>query len=115
MKRRKILVCDDEPYILESVGHVVRSEGFALIASDTGEEVLRLAQRESPDLIILDVSMPFKDGNTVCRELKSTARTKDIYVIVLTALGQECDMHESYLSGADEFITKPFSPRQLRK
>jgi two-component system alkaline phosphatase synthesis response regulator PhoP len=115
MKPRKILICDDEPYILESVGHVAQTEGFTVITSENGGDVFPLARRESPDLIILDVSMPIKDGNTVCRELKSSAATKGIYVIILTALGQECDMHESYLSGADEFINKPFSPRQLRK
>jgi DNA-binding response OmpR family regulator len=114
MKAKKILVCDDEPYILESVGHVAHTEGFEVITSDNGEEVLQIAHRELPDLIILDISMPRKDGNTVCRELKSAADTKKIYVIVLTALGRECDMHESYLSGADEYLTKPFSPRHLR-
>ncbi len=115
MSRKTILICDDEPYILESVGHVAKTEGFRVLTSENGEEALRLARSECPDLIILDLSMPIKDGNSVCRELKSCQRTKAIYVIVLTALGQESDMQESYLSGADEFLTKPFSPRYLRK
>jgi two-component system, OmpR family, alkaline phosphatase synthesis response regulator PhoP len=112
---KKVLVCDDEPYILESVGHVVREEGYGVLTTDNGEEALRLARVELPAMIILDISMPKKDGNAVCRELKSSAATRGIYVIVLTARGQECDMRESYNCGADEYMTKPFSPRSLRK
>jgi len=112
---KKVLVCDDEPYILESVGHVVREEGYGVLTTDNGNDVLRLARAELPDLMILDISMPQKDGNQVCRELKSGAATRGIYIIVLTAKGQERDMLESYLCGADEFMTKPFSPRSLRK
>jgi len=112
---KKVLVCDDEPYILESVGHVVREEGYDVLTTDNGEEALRLARLESPDVIILDISMPQKDGNAVCRELKSSAATRGVYIIVLTARGQEGDMRESYQCGADEYMTKPFSPRSLRK
>lgn len=112
---KKVLVCDDEPYILESVGHVVREEGYGVLMADNGEDALRLARAEAPDMMLLDISMPKKDGHVVCHELKSDPATRGIYIIVLTARGQERDMQESYLRGADEFMTKPFSPRSLRK
>jgi two-component system, OmpR family, alkaline phosphatase synthesis response regulator PhoP len=112
---KTVLVCDDEPYILESVSHVVRQEGYDVLVADNGEDALRLARSQSPDVMILDISMPNKDGHLVCKELKAGAATRGIYVIVLTARGQERDMQESYHYGADEFMTKPFSPRHLRK
>jgi two-component system alkaline phosphatase synthesis response regulator PhoP len=113
--RKTVLVCDDEPYILESVSYVVREEGYDVLVAGTGEEALRLARSSSPALMVLDISMPQKNGNTVCQELKGSAATQGIYIIVLTARGQERDMQESCRCGADEFITKPFSPRKLRK
>jgi DNA-binding response OmpR family regulator len=112
---KTVLVCDDEPYILESVGYVVREEGYNVLMADNGEDALRLAQSESPDAMILDISMPTKDGTLICRELKAGPSTRGIYIIVLTAKGQERDMQESFRAGADEFITKPFSPRHLRR
>jgi DNA-binding response OmpR family regulator len=110
-----VLVCDDEPYILEAVGYVVRQEGYTVLTTDNGADVLRLAEAQLPEMIILDLSMPQKDGNAVCRELKGNPATKGIYIIVLTARGQDCDMRESYSCGADEYVTKPFSPRGLRE
>jgi two-component system, OmpR family, alkaline phosphatase synthesis response regulator PhoP len=112
---KKVLVCDDEPYILESVSYVTRQEGYSVLTAEDGETALQLARAELPSLIILDISMPKKDGNAVCRELKFDPATRDVYIIVLTAKGQERDMQESYKCGADEYMTKPFSPRNLRK
>jgi DNA-binding response OmpR family regulator len=112
---KKVLVCDDEPYILESVGYVAREEGYCVLMADNSDDALRLARSESPDVMILDISMPKTDGNVVCKELKAAEKTRGIYIIVLTAKGQESDMLESYRCGADEFMTKPFSPRGLRK
>lgn len=112
---KTVLVCDDEPYILEAVSYVAREEGYGVLMADNGEDALRLARSASPALIVLDISMPRKDGNLVCKELKASAATQGIYLIVLTAKGQERDMQESRRCGADEFMTKPFSPRNLRK
>jgi two-component system alkaline phosphatase synthesis response regulator PhoP len=112
---KRVLVCDDEPYILQVVGHVVREEGYVVFTAENGEEALRIARTELPDLMILDISMPKKDGNAVCRELKSDPATRGIHIIVLTAKGQERDMVETLECGADEYMTKPFSPRGLRK
>ena len=112
---KKVLVCDDELYILESVTYVVRQEGYTVLSASDGEEALRLARAELPALMLLDIMMPKRNGFEVCAELKSDPATRGIYVILLTAMGQERDMDEGYQSGADEYMTKPFSPRSLRK
>jgi len=112
---KTVLVCDDEPYILESVGFVAREEGYGVLMAENGDDALQLARSQHPDVMIVDISMPRKDGYVVCRELKAGEATRGIYIIILTAKGQERDMRESYCCGADEFMTKPFSPRHLRK
>ena len=112
---KQVLVCDDELYILESVSYVVKEEGYEVLTAEDGEEALRLARSTRPDLILLDIMMPGKDGFAVCRELKSDPATRETYIILLTAMGQERDMEQGYQCGADEYMTKPFSPRGLRK
>ena len=112
---KKVLVCDDELYILESVTYVAREEGFAVFAAEDGEEAIDKARAERPDLMLLDILMPKKTGFEVCRTLKQDPVTKGIYIILLTSLGQERDVEEAYQSGADEYMTKPFSPRNLRR
>jgi len=115
MMPKKVLVCDDELYILESVSYVVRGEGFQVITAEDGEQGLALAELERPDLILLDVMMPGKNGFQICQQLKQNPATCGAYLILLTAMGQERDAEEGYRSGADEYMTKPFSPRNLRK
>jgi two-component system alkaline phosphatase synthesis response regulator PhoP len=111
---KKVLICDDEVYILEAVQYVVHRAGFASVLAQNGEEALALARKESPDLIIIDVSMPKQDGYEVCKLLKSNSKTRNIYVIVLTG-GYYNDDSKSMESGVDEFITKPFSPNKLQE
>lgn len=110
---KKVLICDDEPHIIESLAYVVRREGYEAITAEDGEEGLKKANEMSPDLIILDIMMPKRTGFEVCEQLKKGERTKDIYVIILTARGEEADEVKGERAGADEFITKPFSPRRL--
>ena len=112
---KKVLICDDELYILESVSYVVREEGYNVTTAEDGEEALRLVRAEAPDLVLLDIMMPKKNGFEVCREIKADPATRGIYVILLTAMGQERDVVEGYQSGADDYLAKPFSPRLLRK
>ncbi len=112
---KKVLICDDELYILEAVQYVVRQAGFVPLLAQNGEEALALAQKEDPDLIILDIMMPKRDGFEVCKLLKSNPRTKNIYIIILTARGNEADSLKSKRIGVDKFITKPFSPRKLQQ
>ena len=112
---KTVLVCDDERYILESVAYVVRQEGFQVLTAEDGEHALRLARAERPDLLLLDVNLPHRSGFEVCRALKSDPSTQAISIILLTCLGRESDMDDAYQSGADDFLTKPFSPRPLRR
>lgn len=112
---KKILVCDDEPYILLALTDAVETEGYDCITATDGEEALQLAKEEKPDLILLDIMMPGKDGYEVCQELKQDEETKGIPVIMLTAKSQEVDKKRGQEAGADDYITKPFRPSILRK
>ncbi|NNF08279.1 MAG: response regulator [Candidatus Eisenbacteria bacterium] len=112
---KRVLICDDEPYILESVSYVVRKAGYEVLTAEDGEEGLQVAQQEIPDLIFLDIMMPKLSGYEVCRRLKQDFATRDIYIVMLTARGQQEDEQRALELGADEFMTKPFSPRKMRE
>jgi len=109
----KILVVDDEVYILHILDFSLGAEGFDVITATDGEEALAKAQREKPDLIVMDVMMPRLDGYETCRRLKNDPGTRDIPVLLLTARGREEDRQQGMDSGADDYITKPFSPNKL--
>ncbi|MCK4794744.1 MAG: response regulator [Desulfobacteraceae bacterium] len=111
---KTVLICDDEPYILESVKHVVQKEGYRVVTAEDGNRSLELARKEKPDLIILDVMMPGITGYEVCKILKDNEETKDIFIVLLTARGQEVDRVMGLEAGVNEYISKPFSPRKLR-
>jgi len=113
MPNKKILIADDEPYILRSLSFVLKKEGFDIETACNGEEALEKAQQFNPKILFLDVMMPKKDGYEVCNKLKSNPETKDIYIIMLTAKGQIIDKEKGLTTGADEYITKPFSPREI--
>jgi len=112
---KKVLICDDEAYILEAVQYVVRRSGFEPLLAQNGEEALTITRKEKPDMIILDIIMPKINGFDVCRQLKSDPVTRKIYIAMLTARGYESDSLTSQQCGADEFITKPFSPQKLQQ
>lgn len=112
-KNNLILVVDDEADIRELVEYNLRKKGFDTIGSATGEEALELAREEHPSLIILDLMLPGIDGLDVCRILKNDARTEDICIIMLTAKGEEADIVRGLEIGADDYVTKPFSPSIL--
>jgi DNA-binding response OmpR family regulator len=111
---KRVLVCDDEPYIVESVSYVVRKAGFEVVTAEDGEEALEAARTAHPDLIFLDIMMPKMSGYEVCRRLKEDPATRGAYIVMLTARGQEEDEKKALEMGADEFMTKPFSPRKMR-
>ena len=111
---KRVLICDDEPYIVESVSYVVRKAGFDVVTAEDGEQALEAALREKPDLVFLDIMMPGISGDEVCRRLKADPSTRATHVVILTARGQEEDERRAMEMGADEFMTKPFSPRKLR-
>jgi two-component system phosphate regulon response regulator PhoB len=111
----KVLIVDDELYILESVSYVVKNAGFTPITAEDGETALLLAFSERPRLIILDVMLPHMTGLQVCQQLRRNPDTRNIPVIMLSARGQETDEIQGMKSGADEYMTKPFSPRRLKQ
>jgi len=113
MAKGKILVVDDEKNIVESVKYNLDKEGFRTIVAYDGTQALEVARREFPDLILLDWMLPEMDGLEVCRALKQADKTKHIPIIMLTVKADETDKVLGLEMGADDYVTKPFSPREL--
>jgi two-component system alkaline phosphatase synthesis response regulator PhoP len=113
MAKGKILVVDDEEDILELLRFNLSREGCQVFCASSGEEALRLVQSEIPDLIVLDLMLPGIDGLEVTRWLKSDPNTKHLPIVMLTAKGEEADIVTGLELGADDYVTKPFSPRIL--
>ncbi len=111
MSRERILVVDDEEDILELVRYNLSKEGYEVVCTTSGEQALAEARSSVPDLIVLDLMLPGVDGLDVCRLLKSDPRTARIPVVMLTAKTEESDVVAGLELGADDYITKPFSPR----
>ncbi len=107
---RRILVVDDEPSIVRPLTFILKKNGYDVITASNGEEGLKLAKQEKPDLIFLDVMMPKKNGYEVCREIKQDPEIQQIYVIILTARGVELPEDEKKKVNANEYMSKPFSP-----
>ena len=113
MAGENILVVEDEEDVLELVRYNLARNGYKVDTAMSGEEALDKAARTLPDLIVLDLMLPAVDGLEVCRIVKNDARTQHIPVIMLTARGEEADIVAGLEIGADDYITKPFSPRVL--
>lgn len=111
---KTILACDDEPIILEIIEYVVKGEDFNLHTADNGKDALRLAREIMPDLIMLDDNMPELTGFEVCEILKNDDKTKNIIVVMFTANTQASDYEKAKLYGANDFVQKPFSPKELK-
>lgn len=108
-----ILVVDDEPDILNLLEYNLKKAGYAVLQAKDGPEAIGLAVKKQPDLILLDVMLPDMEGTEVLKRLKSSAATAPIPVIMLTAKGEEIDKVVGFELGAEDYITKPFSPREL--
>ncbi|MDH3215208.1 MAG: response regulator [Candidatus Krumholzibacteria bacterium] len=113
MQKGKILVVDDEVYILHILEFSLGAEGFQVITANNGELAIEKARREKPDLIVLDIMMPVLDGYETLKRLKSDSETKDMPVILLTAKGRDVDKRLGFEVGATDYIVKPFSPSRL--
>lgn len=111
--REKILIVEDEKDIIKMLDYNLKKEGFKVIDARDGEDALDLAMREYPDLILLDLMLPGIDGLEVCKSLKKETKTASIPIIMLTAKSQESDKVVGLELGADDYISKPFSPREL--
>ena len=113
MAKHRILVVDDEEDLLELIRYNLAKEGYRVSCVGTGEDALREARGNPPDLIVLDLLLPNVDGLEVCKLLKNDPRTKHVPIVMLTAKGDEADMVTGLELGADDYISKPFSPRVL--
>ena len=111
--REKILIVDDEKDILKMLDYNLKKEGFRTILASDGEEALDAAVKEHPDLVLLDLMLPGMDCLEVCKALKKESKTASIPIIMLTAKTQESDKVVGLELGADDYVTKPFSPREL--
>jgi len=113
---KKILIVDDEPHIAQLIEQSLEDledEGVELFTASNGEEALALIESESPQLVYLDVMMPRMNGFDVCRTVKKEWQKADIFIVMLTAKGQEVDRKKGEEVGADLYITKPFDPDVL--
>ena len=113
LKTEKIVVIEDETDILEVIAYNLKREGYEVITSTSGEDGLEKIEKSKPNLVVLDLMLPEVDGIELCRKLKSDPLTQAIPVIMVTAKGEESDVVLGLGVGADDYVTKPFSPREL--
>lgn len=110
---KTIVIADDEPHVLRSLEFILKKQGYTVITASNGEEALEKVKGNAPDLVFLDIQMPKMDGNTVLKTLREDDAYQDLYIVMITAKGQETDRLNSLESGANEYVTKPYSPRKL--
>ena len=109
----KILIADDEPNILISLEFLMKREGYEVFVARDGQEALDTLRREHPRLLLLDVMMPKKTGFEVCQEVRNDDGIRSTLILMLTAKGRETDVVKGMALGADAYMTKPFSTREL--
>src|SRR5258705_6918966 len=112
-KGHKILLVDDEPDILEFMEYNLKRENFEVLKAGNGKEAIRLAKKENPDLIILDIMMPEMDGIETCRQLRDLPEFKNTMIAFLTARNEDYSQIAGFDVGADDYITKPIKPKVL--
>lgn len=110
---KKILAVDDEKHIVRLVQVNLERAGYEVVTANDGKEALQKVQEEKPDLVVLDVMMPYMDGFEVLQNLRRNPSTREIPVIMLTAKAQDADVFKGWQSGVDCYLTKPFNPMEL--
>ena len=113
MSTKKILVVEDDDDIMELISYNLKREGYSVVKAASGEEAVKQAQSASPDIVLLDLMLPEMDGLEVCRRLKADAKTKNVPVIMVTAKGEESDVVAGLELGAEDYVVKPFRPKEL--
>ncbi len=108
-----VLVVDDEPNIVVSLEFLMKQAGYDVRVARDGEEALRAIERRKPRLVLLDVMMPKRNGYDVCQSIRGNPDWRDIRIIMLTAKGREIEVEKGLALGADDYITKPFSTREV--
>ena len=112
---RKVLIVDDEPNIVTSLEFLMRRCGYEVAVARNGEEALALVASFLPDLVLLDVMMPIKSGYDVCRAMRENPAWRHMKIVVLSAKGREAEVSKGLSLGADAYVTKPFSSRELTR
>lgn len=110
---KTIVIADDEPHVLRSLEFILKKQGYRVVTAVNGEDALEKVHDNDPDLVFLDIQMPKMDGNSVLRHLRDDPKYQELYIVMITAKGQEADRLNSLESGANEYVTKPYSPRKL--
>ncbi|HTR59473.1 MAG TPA: response regulator [Casimicrobiaceae bacterium] len=110
---KKILIADDEPSIVIALEFLLRRSGYEVQIARDGDEALRLVETMRPDLVLLDIMMPVKSGYEVCKELRERPESRDVKIIMLSAKGRDAEVAKGLTVGADIYVTKPFSTRDL--
>lgn len=113
MTQRTILVVDDEPFICRSLTFVLRKDNYRVLEARNGEEALAAIREHKPDLVFLDVMMPKLNGFQVTEKVRADRALDTVKIILLTAKGQECDREVGKTAGANDYLTKPFSPSKI--
>jgi two-component system, OmpR family, alkaline phosphatase synthesis response regulator PhoP len=110
---QRILIADDEENIVISLEFLMKREGFEVLIARDGEQALEMIRAELPDLVLLDVMMPKKSGFEVCQEIKTDPQLRTVKILMLTAKGRETEIAKGLALGADSYVTKPFSTKDL--
>jgi len=114
-KKKKILIADDDIHVHEMLTVVLSSDGFEIIHAYDGQETVERVDNELPDLVVLDIMMPKKDGRDICQAIKMNPKTKDVRILMLSAKDEQFDRIVGLEAGADDYETKPFSPDHLAR
>jgi len=112
---KTVLVVEDEPNIVLSLEFLVKEAGYNVRVARDGEEALKAVEQEAPDVMLLDLMIPKRDGYDVCQTVRANPAWKDLRIIMLTARGREAEKEKGLALGADDYITKPFSTRELTR
>ena len=110
-----VFIADDEPHIVRALSFVFERDGYSVETASDGDAALQKIKETKPRIVFLDLIMPKMTGDEICRAIKLDEQLRDIHVVILTCKGQELDRELSISSGADSFITKPFSPKEVLK
>ena len=113
MRQNRIVVADDDPIVIKFLSAIFKDEGFEVRTADDGEKALKVIRDSRPDLVILDLVMPYHDGFEICKQIRSTAATAGVPVIILSMKEQEQDAIRAFEVGADDYIRKPFNVLEL--
>ncbi len=108
-----VLVVDDEPNIVLSLEFLMKREGYTVTTAADGDAALKAVEARTPDLILLDINMPRRNGFDVCQTLRADPKYKDVKIMMLTAKGRDVDQEKGLALGADDYVTKPFSTQEV--